>query len=82
MLTYSFFTNSFQLIWDHDVFGMKDFLGSVTLSSDDIRRYSSLDSPQWLQLQGTKSGCVEIKVKVISEMETEVRKITYLDVFR
>ncbi|KAK3921677.1 Double C2-like domain-containing protein alpha [Frankliniella fusca] len=58
-------------IWDHDVFGMKDFLGSVTLSCDEIRHCSALDAPQWFQLQGTKSGSVEIKIKVISDMETE-----------
>lgn len=58
-------------MWDHDVFGMKDFLGSITLSCDEIRRCSALDAPQWFQLQGTKSGSVEIKIKVISDMETE-----------
>lgn len=54
------------------MFGMKDFLGSVTLSCEDIRRCSALDAPQWYQLQGTKTGSVEVRVKVISDMETEV----------
>lgn len=69
---------SLQVIWDHDVFGMKDFLGSVTLTCDDIRRCSAQDTPQWFQLHNTKSGSVEVKVKVISEMETEVRMKTFL----
>jgi hypothetical protein len=63
-----------QMIWDHDVFGMKDFLGNVKLTVDDIRHLSSLDVAQWRQLQGVKSGSVEIRVKVISEV-TEVSQM-------
>ncbi|XP_069673106.1 uncharacterized protein [Periplaneta americana] len=58
------------VLWDHDTFGMKDFLGSVTISMEDIRRFSSSDASQSCQLQGVKTGVVEIKIKVISE-ETE-----------
>jgi hypothetical protein len=56
---------------------MKDFLGSVTLTLEDIRKISSSDASQSCQLQGVKTGVVEIKVKVISE-ETEVRVSSYL----
>lgn len=59
------------LLWDHDIFGMKDFLGSVTFTCDEIRRCSAIDAPQWFQLQNTKSGSVEMKVKVISDIEME-----------
>jgi hypothetical protein len=55
---------------------MKDFLGNVTLTLEDIRRISSLDASQSYQLQGIKTGSVEIKVKVISE-ETEVGMSNY-----
>lgn len=65
-------TYFFQVIWDHDVFGMNDFLGSLTFTCDEIRRCSANDAPQWFQLQNIKSGCVQIRVKVISDMEVEV----------
>ena len=55
-----------QMLWDHDSFGVKGFLGSVTLTLEDIHRVSSLDASQSYQLQGVKTGAVEIKVKVIS----------------
>jgi len=54
------------MLWDHDSFGVKGFLGSVTLTLEDIHRVSSLDASQSYQLQGVKTGAVEIKVKVIS----------------
>lgn len=56
---------------------MKDFLGNVTLTLEDIRKASNSDTSQSYQLQGVKTGAVEIKVKVISE-ETEVSVCTYL----
>jgi hypothetical protein len=46
---------------------MKDFLGSTTLTLEDIHRVSTLDASQSCQLQGVRTGVVEIKVKVISE---------------
>lgn len=55
-----------QVLWDHDSFGVKGFLGSATLTLEDIHRVSSLDASQSYQLQGVKTGAVEIKVKVIS----------------
>ncbi|XP_059473484.1 uncharacterized protein LOC132195473 isoform X2 [Neocloeon triangulifer] len=55
------------VIWDHDVLGMKDFIGSVSITVDEIRHLSSLDTAQWRQLQGVKTGAIEIRVKVISE---------------
>ena len=54
------------MLWDHDSFGMKGFLGSVTFTLEDIHKVSSLDASQSYQLQGVKTGAVEIKVKVIS----------------
>jgi len=63
------------MLWDHDVFGMKDFLGSVTFALDDIRRYSALDAPQWFQLHGAKTGSVELKIKVISDVDSEVSRL-------
>ncbi|XP_068082073.1 uncharacterized protein [Anabrus simplex] len=55
------------VLWDHDSFGMKDFLGSVNFTLEDIRRFSKLDSVQCCQLQGVKTGTLELKIKVISE---------------
>lgn len=54
------------MLWDCDSFGVKGFLGSVTLTLEDIHKVSSLDASQSYQLQGVKTGAVEIKVKVIS----------------
>jgi hypothetical protein len=54
------------VLWDHDSFGMKGFLGSTTLTLEDIHRVSSLDASQSYQLQGVSTGAVEMKVKVIS----------------
>jgi hypothetical protein len=65
------YCDQLQVLWDHDTFGMKDFLGNVTFTLEDIRRLSSSDSTHSCQLQGVKTGVIEIKVKVISE-ETEV----------
>lgn len=68
------------MLWDHDTFGMKDFLGSVTLTLEDIRRISSSDASQSCQLQGVKTGVVEIKVKVISgENEVNFEHISLFD---
>jgi hypothetical protein len=59
---------------------MKDFLGSVTLTSEDIRRVSSSDASQSCQLQGVKTGVVEFKVKVISgENEVNFEHFSFLD---
>jgi hypothetical protein len=55
---------------------MKEFLGSTTLTLEDIRRVSSLDASQSCHLQGVRTGVVEIKVKVISE-ESEVSLSSY-----
>jgi hypothetical protein len=78
--------DQFQVLWDHDTFGMKDFLGSVTLTLEDIRKVSSSDASQSYQLQGVKTGVVEFKVKVISG-ENEVnfehffRFLIHIDLF-
>lgn len=50
---------------------MKDYLGKVSLTLEDIRRLSTSDQSHWFALRGTKSGSVELKVKVLSE-ECEV----------
>ncbi|XP_014211162.1 uncharacterized protein LOC106641296 [Copidosoma floridanum] len=55
------------VLWDHDTFGMKDYLGKVSLTLEEIRRLSSTDQPYWFTLRGTKSGSIELKVKVLSE---------------
>ncbi|XP_051166323.1 uncharacterized protein LOC127284735 isoform X5 [Leptopilina boulardi] len=55
------------ILWDHDTFGMKDYLGKVSLTLEDIRRLSTSDQSHWFALRGTKSGSVELKVKVLSE---------------
>lgn len=46
---------------------MKDYLGKVSLTLDDIRRLSNTDQAYWFALRGTKSGSLEIKVKILSE---------------
>ncbi|XP_071551358.1 uncharacterized protein [Panulirus ornatus] len=53
-------------LWDHDAFG-RDFLGSVSLREADVRQMSQGDAPVWCALEGTKSGQLEIRVKVISD---------------
>ncbi|XP_048513229.1 tricalbin-1-like isoform X3 [Athalia rosae] len=55
------------MLWDHDTFGMKDYLGKVSLTLDDIRKLSSSDQSHWFLLKGTKSGSVELRIKVLSE---------------
>lgn len=55
------------VLWDHDTFGMKDYLGKVSLTLDDIRKLSNSDQSHWFTLRGTKTGSVELKVKVLSE---------------
>lgn len=59
------------MLWDHDTFGMKDYLGKVSLTLDDIRKLSNSDQSHWFSLRGTKTGSVELKIKVLSE-ECEV----------
>lgn len=57
---------------------MKDYLGKVSLTLDDIRKLSNSDQSHWFTLRGTKTGSVELKIKVLSE-ECEVRiKISIL----
>ncbi|KAK7065907.1 hypothetical protein SK128_016336, partial [Halocaridina rubra] len=53
-------------LWDHDAFG-RDFLGSVTLKETEVRQMSVTDGPIWCALDGTKSGQLEIRVKLISD---------------
>ncbi|XP_015584742.1 uncharacterized protein LOC107262744 isoform X2 [Cephus cinctus] len=55
------------MLWDHDTFGMRDYLGKVSLTLEDIRKLSSTDQSHWFLLRGTKSGSVELKIKVLSE---------------
>ncbi|XP_043786449.1 tricalbin-1-like isoform X2 [Apis laboriosa] len=55
------------VLWDHDTFGMKDYLGKVSLTLDDIRKLSNNDQSHWFTLRGTKTGSVELKIKVLSE---------------
>lgn len=62
------------MLWDHDTFGLNDFLGSVTLGIDDIRRTSMADEALFFPLEGVKSGSVELRIKVISE-DAEVRNV-------
>lgn len=50
---------------------MKDYLGKVSLTLEDIRKLSCTDQSHWFTLKETKSGSVELKVKVLSE-ECEV----------
>lgn len=51
---------------------MKDYLGKVSLTLDDIRKLSTSDQSHWFALRGTKTGSVELKIKILSE-ECEVR---------
>jgi len=60
-----------QVLWDHDTFGMKDYLGKVSLTLDDIRKLSNSDQSHWFSLKETKTGSIELKIKVLSE-ECEV----------
>lgn len=55
------------VLWDHDTFGMKDYLGKVSLTLDDIRKLSNSDQSHWFSLRETKTGSIELKIKVLSE---------------
>lgn len=55
-----------QTLWDHDAFG-KDFLGSVSLGETEVRQMSQSEVSTWWPLAGTKSGELELKLKVISD---------------
>ncbi|XP_011496650.1 PREDICTED: tricalbin-1-like [Ceratosolen solmsi marchali] len=55
------------VLWDHDTFGMRDYLGKVSLTLSEIRRLSNTDQSYWFALRGTKSGSIELKIKVLSE---------------
>lgn len=50
---------------------MKDYLGKVSLTLDDIRKLSNSDQSHWFPLKETKTGSIELKIKVLSE-ECEV----------
>lgn len=50
---------------------MKDYLGKVSLTLDDIRKLSNSDQSHWFSLKETKTGSIELKIKVLSE-ECEV----------
>ena len=54
---------------------MKDYLGKVSLTLEEIRKLSNTDQSYWFALRGTKSGSIELRVKVLSE-ECEVCIIT------
>ncbi|KAK6635343.1 hypothetical protein RUM44_000594 [Polyplax serrata] len=54
-------------VWDHDIVGKNDFLGSIAFTPDEIRQMSSLDLPKWFDLQGVRSGSIELKIRIISE---------------
>lgn len=56
----------FQTLWDHDAFG-RDFLGSISLGEEEVRGMSVSDAPVWCLLEGTKSGYLEVRIKVISD---------------
>lgn len=60
------------MVWDHDSFGMKDFLGSVSFSLEEIRQMSSLDCSTWYALQGVRTGEVELKIRVISDDSSSI----------
>jgi hypothetical protein len=49
----------------------RDFLGSVTLILEDMRRVSNSDASQRCQLQGVKSGVVEINCTVYQGVRDE-----------
>ncbi|GAB1862970.1 Protein piccolo [Camponotus japonicus] len=55
------------VLWDHDTFGMKDYLGKVSLTLEDIRKLSNSDQSHWFPLRGTKTGSIELKIKILSE---------------
>ncbi|KMQ94109.1 protein piccolo, partial [Lasius niger] len=55
------------VLWDHDTFGLKDYLGKVSLTLDDIRKLSNSDQSHWFPLRETKTGSIELKIKVLSE---------------
>ncbi|XP_064636611.1 uncharacterized protein LOC135493308 [Lineus longissimus] len=55
------------VVWDRDPLMMKDFLGELSFSPEEIKRLSSIGEPGWFLLQKTNTGQIQIKVKVILE---------------
>ncbi|KAJ8308924.1 hypothetical protein KUTeg_013798 [Tegillarca granosa] len=53
-------------VYDKDIIS-KDFLGKVVLSMDKLKEISHKGKPEWLSLQRTKSGKLQIKCTVMSK---------------
>lgn len=50
-------------VFDKDVF-QNDFMGTVTLTVDEIKEASKKGGPQWLKLQEVESGEIQVQFKV------------------
>ncbi|CAH1263767.1 MCTP1 [Branchiostoma lanceolatum] len=51
-------------VWDRDPFFMKEFMGSMSFSQEDIQRLSK-EGPTWFELQRIKQGSIQLMFKVI-----------------
>ncbi|XP_078344796.1 uncharacterized protein LOC144630322 isoform X2 [Oculina patagonica] len=50
-------------VFDKDVF-QNDFMGTVSLTVDDIKEASKKGGPQWYKLQEAESGEIQVQIKV------------------
>jgi len=56
------------LVWDHDAFYQKDFLGSLNFTLKDLKQLSAdVQHDGWFALQRIRSGSIQLKFKVFSD---------------
>eukprot|EP00058_Branchiostoma_floridae_P028023 XP_002613514.1 hypothetical protein BRAFLDRAFT_71873 [Branchiostoma floridae] len=55
-------------VWDRDPFFMKEFMGSMSFTQEDIQRLSK-EGPTWFELQRIKQGSIQLMFKVIYNPE-------------
>ncbi|XP_078674088.1 uncharacterized protein LOC144912546 isoform X3 [Branchiostoma floridae x Branchiostoma belcheri] len=71
-------------VWDRDPFFMKEFMGSMSFTQEDIQRLSK-EGPTWFELQRIKQGSIQLMFKVIynpqqATLEVEALSSEGLDV--
>ncbi|CAG0894659.1 unnamed protein product [Cyprideis torosa] len=55
------------ILWDYDVIGQNDFLGSVTFSVETLRKIAENPQGEWFKLDGVKTGEVQIQVRILTD---------------
>ncbi|XP_074652176.1 uncharacterized protein LOC141906731 isoform X3 [Tubulanus polymorphus] len=64
------------VVWDRDPLFMKDFIGTLTLTLDELRRISTIGEPGWYLLQKAKTGQIQLAIKVLKDdMKESLKQI-------